>query len=156
MSRLLVRQVLRRQLNRSSCRSAFSSPIHTKLSLGLDRLPWRATKFITATRNFSSKREDEADSKPTDCSSAAEGNTEENSKKTAIAQYDYDDYDDYEEPKTKSEWFQFYALSGFRLGLLAVGAYCIYVIACELFPGRMGPQTLFSETFDFLKNNDEV
>lgn len=43
-----------------------------------------------------------------------------------------------------------------RLGLLGFGAFCVYLTAKELFPGRMNPNSLFSEVFDKLRVHDEV
>jgi hypothetical protein len=103
---------------------------------------------------------------------------EEPKKDNAIAKYDYDEYDDYEEPKTAGGWVRlqcwprlrvvpshccyyisqvkFYATVGFRLSLLALGAVCVYFTMKELFPGRLGPQALFSEAFERVRNHEEV
>ena len=40
--------------------------------------------------------------------------------------------------------------------MLALGAGCIYLTAGELFPGRMNPNTLFSEAFEKLLHHEEV
>mmetsp|Transcript_42106 Transcript_42106/g.83722 ORF Transcript_42106/g.83722 Transcript_42106/m.83722 type:complete len:260 (+) Transcript_42106:49-828(+) len=78
------------------------------------------------------------------------------SKDTAVAKYDYDEYDDYEEPTTAGGWVKHFTIIGMRLGMLALAGVCIYFTAKELFPGRMGPQTLFSEAFERVRVHEEV
>lgn len=77
-------------------------------------------------------------------------------QKNQVAKLDYDDYDDYEEPKTAGQKISFYTVLFFRLSLLAAGVVCIFFTGRELFPGRMGPQSLFSEAFETLQIRDEV
>ena len=43
-----------------------------------------------------------------------------------------------------------------RLGFLALGGICVYFTAKELFPGRMNPNSLFSEAFEKLRYNEDV
>jgi hypothetical protein len=43
-----------------------------------------------------------------------------------------------------------------RLGLLGLGAVCVFFTAQELFPGRMSALSLFSEVFEKLQNHEEV
>lgn len=43
-----------------------------------------------------------------------------------------------------------------RLLLLAAGGVCIFFTAKELFPGRMNPNSLFSEVFERLQYNEDV
>ncbi len=43
-----------------------------------------------------------------------------------------------------------------RLMLLAAGGVCIFFTAKELFPGRMNPNSLFSEAFEKLQYNEDV
>ena len=43
-----------------------------------------------------------------------------------------------------------------RLSLLALGAVCVVLTARELFPGRMNPNSLFSEAFEILRYNEAV
>jgi hypothetical protein len=43
-----------------------------------------------------------------------------------------------------------------RLGLLGLGAVCVFFTAKELFPGRMSALSLFSEVFEKLQNHEEV
>jgi hypothetical protein len=50
----------------------------------------------------------------------------------------------------------FYTVLFSRLALLAFGTFCIYITAKELFPGRMNPNSLFSEVFDKLRYNEQV
>lgn len=70
---------------------------------------------------------------------------------------DPDEYDDYyEPPRTAGEYVAFYATLFARLlfiGCVAAGA---FLTIRELLPSRLSPQTLFSECFDLLRNNDEV
>lgn len=42
------------------------------------------------------------------------------------------------------------------MSFLALGAGCVYFTAKELFPGRMNPNSLFSEAFEKLRYNEEV
>jgi hypothetical protein len=74
-----------------------------------------------------------------------------------LRRMDFDEYDDYDEPpKTAGEAVARYAYTGFWLSLMAGGLYCIYVLAKEIFPGRMNPNSLFSEVFDKLKFDDRI
>lgn len=49
-----------------------------------------------------------------------------------------------------------YATIAFRLSLLGLGLVCVYFTSKELFPGRLGPQGLFSEAFERVRNHEEV
>lgn len=51
---------------------------------------------------------------------------------------------------------RFYSRVAFQLGLLGLGMVCVYFTAKELFPGRLGAQSLFSEAFDRIRNHEEV
>lgn len=52
--------------------------------------------------------------------------------------------------------FQAYFNAFLRLSLLGLGAYCVYITGKELFPGRMNPNSLFSEVFEKLRYHEEV
>ena len=78
------------------------------------------------------------------------------SERTDVAVFDHDNYDDYYEPKTAGEKVSFYTVLSLRMLLLLAGVACVVVTARELFPGRLGPQNLFSEAFEVVKLNDEV
>eukprot|EP00598_Pedospumella_elongata_P001051 CAMPEP_0184978276 /NCGR_PEP_ID=MMETSP1098-20130426/8830_1 /TAXON_ID=89044 /ORGANISM="Spumella elongata, Strain CCAP 955/1" /LENGTH=256 /DNA_ID=CAMNT_0027501395 /DNA_START=57 /DNA_END=827 /DNA_ORIENTATION=- len=85
--------------------------------------------------------------------------TEEPKQTTsAVAKYDYDEHDDYdyEEPKTFKDKARVYGVLAMRLGFLALGGICVYFTAKELFPGRMNPNSLFSEAFEKLRYNEDV
>jgi hypothetical protein len=43
-----------------------------------------------------------------------------------------------------------------RLALLAAAGVCVFFTAKELFPGRMSPNSLFSEAFEYLQYKEEV
>lgn len=43
-----------------------------------------------------------------------------------------------------------------RLAFLAAGLACVGFTLKELFPGRMSPQSVFSQVFDRLQNHEEV
>ena len=86
-----------------------------------------------------------------DAEKAKEGEAGKN-----VMKVDFDEYDDYYEPQTPKEKFKVYSTMFLRLGLLGFGAFCVYLTAKELFPGRMNPNSLFSEVFDKLRVHDEV
>jgi hypothetical protein len=100
--------------------------------------------------------------KPTQPESAAKDatnpppNQEATSRGSSIRKMDFDEYDDYQEPKTAREKVNLYLVIGARLGLFVLGAVCIYFTAKELFPGRLNPQSLFSEVFEYLRYKEEV
>eukprot|EP01041_Mallomonas_annulata_P010703 gene10703-22344_t len=83
-------------------------------------------------------------------------NTAEAKKPESNALMDSDDYDDYEEPKTAGQKVAFYSVVATRLLLMALGLVCVGFTVRELFPGRMAPNTLFNEAFEFVRNNDEI
>ncbi len=72
-----------------------------------------------------------------------------------IRKVDFDEYDDYE-PQTPKEKVSYYFKLSLLLGGMAAGAYCIYILGKELFPGRLSPNSLFSEAFEYLRYNNEV
>jgi hypothetical protein len=51
---------------------------------------------------------------------------------------------------------KFYSVLAMRLGFLGLGMVCCYFTARELFPGRMNPNSLFSEAFEKLRYNEDV
>lgn len=69
--------------------------------------------------------------------------------------FDYDNYEDYE-PKTAGEKVYAYSQLFFFASLLALGSFGIYYVGSALFPGRMSPYSLFGDSFEVLKLNDEV
>eukprot|EP00601_Ochromonadales_sp_CCMP2298_P034047 CAMPEP_0173358742 /NCGR_PEP_ID=MMETSP1144-20121109/19626_1 /TAXON_ID=483371 /ORGANISM="non described non described, Strain CCMP2298" /LENGTH=230 /DNA_ID=CAMNT_0014307869 /DNA_START=243 /DNA_END=932 /DNA_ORIENTATION=- len=79
-----------------------------------------------------------------------------NSTESAVVQHDYDEYDDYEEPKTAGQKVKVYGALAARLLLLGLGVVCVFFTGRELFPGRMSPNSLFSETFDLLRYNEQI
>jgi hypothetical protein len=99
--------------------------------------------------------------KPTPPESAAKDatnpppNQEATSRDSSIRKMDFDDYDDYE-PKTASQKVGYYSKAAARLGLFVLGVVCVYFTAKELFPGRLSPQSLFSEVFEYLRYKEEV
>lgn len=96
------------------------------------------------TRFFSSVKNNETPGEQ----SKAENNS--------VMNIDYDDYDDYEEPKTAKDKVRVYTIVLARLAFLFAGVACIYVTAKELFPGRMNPNSIFSDVFDMLQYNEEI
>jgi len=52
--------------------------------------------------------------------------------------------------------FKAYSAMFMRLALLGLGGFCVYLTAKELFPGRMNPNSLFSEVFEKLRYNEQV
>ena len=85
-----------------------------------------------------------------------QGERKKETSDSSVQKLDYDDYDDYEEPKTAGQKFAFYGAVALRLSLLLLGSVCVFYTAKELFPGRMNPNSLFSEVFDILRINDQV
>jgi len=85
----------------------------------------------------------------------APSGTEGQANKGDLRKIDFDDFDDYE-PKTAKEKVRYYTTVAMWIGFLAAGAFCIYLTAKELFPGRLGAQSLFSEVFDYLRDKHEV
>jgi hypothetical protein len=81
---------------------------------------------------------------------------EEKKAPTSLAQYDYDDYDDYEEPTTAGGKVAMWTRMMLQLALLGAFAGCTYITFQELFPGRMSPNRIYSDAFEFLKSNAEV
>lgn len=75
-----------------------------------------------------------------------------------ISKFDPDEYDDYEyeEPKTAKEKVWFYGTFAIRLLMLGAAIGCLVVFLREVFPGRMGPNSLFSEAFDTVQVHDNV
>lgn len=69
-----------------------------------------------------------------------------------VGEYD----DEYEEPKTAGQKVVAWSVLSMRLLLLAAGLGCLGLTVRELFPGRMSANTVFSESFDIVKINDEV
>jgi hypothetical protein len=88
--------------------------------------------------------------------SSPEQNPADSSAKKDVVKMDFDDYDDYEIPKNPHQKMKFYTVNAIRFALAAVAFYCIYLTGTELFPGRMGANSLFSEVFDLLRSNDQV
>lgn len=86
-------------------------------------------------------------------SEASEG---EKKAPSSLAQYDYDDYDDYEEPTTAGGKVAMWTRMMLQLALLGAFAGCTYITFQELFPGRMSPNRIYSDAFEFLKSNAEV
>lgn len=74
-----------------------------------------------------------------------------------VTKVDYDDQDDFfEEPKTAGQKVAFYSTLLLQLTLLAAGCVCIFYTTRELFPGRMNPNSLFSELFDKMRYMDQI
>lgn len=115
----------------------------------------------------------------TETPKATEPNSEEVKASKEVMKFDSDDYDDYE-PQTKKEkvdavfsleglsfspyqpfYFYFLQISYYgsvilRLLFLAGGLGLAGFTILELFPGRTSPNSIFSEVFDLLQNNDSV
>ena len=123
--------------------------LHNKTFLGM---------LLRTNRLFSTEKQVNNDSQQPAAAAAAgtaTKGTEEN-KKTELVEFDEDDYDNYEEPTTAAGKVKMYATLGLQIAFLLACAGCIVVLSQELFPGRMNPNTLFSETFDIVRFNDEV
>jgi hypothetical protein len=131
------------------------NPIHNVYSLR--RVSLSPIARVFSTNNNSSPQPP----KPTQQESAAKDatspppNQETTSQDSSLRKMDFDEYDDYE-PKTAREKVSYYSVVGLRLGFLLLGAVCIYFTAKELFPGRLSPQSLFSEVFEYLRYKEEV
>ena len=78
------------------------------------------------------------------------------SKPGALQQFDYDDYDDYEEPTTAKGKVAMFTRTFLQLGLLGIFAYCMVVVAVELFPGPTGANNMYARAFDLVRTNAEV
>lgn len=82
--------------------------------------------------------------------------TEGKKHTSGLQKVDFDDYDDWEEPTTAKQKVAVYSTLFLRLAfLIAIGA-CAFYTAKELFPGRMNPNSLFSEIFDILRIKEQV
>jgi len=113
-------------------------------------LRWSNNTTVPLTiRNFSSTEAGKVDPVAGTAANA-------DSKSNAVTTYDYDDYDDYEEPKTAGQKVAFYTAIAGRLALLGVGLVCVVLTGRELFPGRMNPNSLFSEAFEVLRYNEDI
>ena len=89
----------------------------------------------------------------------AEKVANDDAKRGTIVKSNYDEYDDYGddyEPKTAKEKVWYYSTIAIRLGLLGAAVLCFGMFIKEVFPGRMGANSLFSETHEFLMVNDDV
>eukprot|EP01031_Cornospumella_fuschlensis_P029789 gene29789-35968_t len=111
------------------------------------KLPVKPT---IALRAFSTPTGGATEKASTEGATQAKTEDQANSQRTDIVNMDYDEYDDYE-PKTAKEKVAWYSRIAFRLGLLGLGAVCLFLTGRELFPGRMSPNSLFSEVFDKLR-----
>ena len=77
-------------------------------------------------------------------------------EQTALKKVDFDEYDDWEEPTTAKEKVAVYSSMFLRLSFLVAIGVCAFLTAKELFPGRMNPNSLFSELFDLLRHKDMI
>lgn len=114
---------------------------------------------LISSRSFSSKPEGEKVNvdKVSPPDSVKSSNSEEKSKAQSVVHVDFDDQDDYyEEPKTAGQKVAFYTKLMLQLAMLGFGAVCVFYTARELFPGRLNPNSLFSETFEILRYNIEI
>lgn len=150
LRRLLVRPAV---FKLSAARISGLAVNSRKCSKGLQKFSYYPTRMMTAAANNKQSAEE---------ARANEADTEEpmkeeaqSSSRTDVAKYDYDEYDDYE-PKTAGEAVSMYTALGLRLLLLLAAAGCLVVTVRELFPGRLSPQSLFSEAFEVVKNHDEI
>lgn len=106
------------------------------------RISYQGVRYLSSNDNKNTQK------------AAEEEPTEEN-KSNSVVKMDYDEYDDYE-PKTAGQKVAFYSSLFMRLALLAAAGVCIFFTAKELFPGRMSPNSLFSEVFELLQYKEEV
>jgi len=74
---------------------------------------------------------------------------------SSLQKYDADEYDDWE-PKTAKEKVSYYSQIAFTLGLLGLGAACVYVFIKEVNPFGRSPQAIFDHAVDRLIIKDEV
>ena len=74
---------------------------------------------------------------------------------TELRKFDADEYDDWE-PKTAKEKVSYYSQIAFTLGLLGLGAGCVYVFIKEVNPFGRSPQSIFDQAVDRLIIKDEV
>ncbi len=114
-------------------------------NLRSNKMGYQAVRYM-ATKNDGSNSEAEK----TETEASQEKNTG-----NSVVKMDYDEYDDYE-PQTKGEKVAYYSTLIMRLMLLCGAGVCIFFTARELFPGRMSPNSLFSEVFELLQYKDEV
>jgi hypothetical protein len=78
------------------------------------------------------------------------------SNRKDIANIDDEYYDDYEEPVTPRDKVKHYFWIGLRLIFLVGGIACVGYLVTEMFPGRMSPNSLYSEAFEIVRINDEI
>ena len=83
-------------------------------------------------------------------------NDENTSNRKEIANIDDEYYDGYEEPVTPRDKVKHYFWVGLRLVFLVGGVACIGYLFKEMFPGRMSPNSLYSEAFEIVRFNDEI
>ncbi len=86
---------------------------------------------------------------------AASEQTDSRSSSTDLKKFNEDEYDDWE-PKTAKEKVSYYSQLAFILGLLGLGAGCIYVFIREVNPFGISPQAIFDQAVDKLVIRDEV
>ena len=110
-------------------------------------------RAIFSTRSFSTSEGPKSESTVSKNTGQEEVKDENSSRE--IRKIDYDDYDDYE-PRTAKEKVSYYSIVGLRLALIGLGLVCIGYTAKELFPGRMNPNSLFSDVFEYLRYKEEV
>jgi hypothetical protein len=145
MSRVLLRNVQRVALSRPQCtfsyRHRLSAPVFSRTFS--DTKP---SNEIHTAANPSAKNDE-----------SPENLNNEQSSQKHVMKVDFDEYDDYaQEPQTPKEKFKAYSAMFMRLALLGLGGFCVYLTAKELFPGRMNPNSLFSEVFEKLRYNEQV
>jgi hypothetical protein len=110
-----------------------------------------------SSRFNSTKKDDNKEISNNNIDENTENAENAETKKKQIVYMDPDDYDDYEpEPETRAEWVKYGFVTFARLSFLVAGLVCVYFTATELFPGRMGSNSVFSEVFEILRIKDDI
>lgn len=127
-----------------------SSIIHNQDKTGI---PTSSDDNNTAVEDTTGNKADDNLDPP----SANSSNSSGGGNSGEVVNIDYDDYDDdYQEPQTAKDYVRYYTVMALQWTfILGVAASALYTLN-ELFPGRMGPNNIYSEVFDLLRVSDEI
>ena len=156
LRRILTPSLCRRLIPRQQCNPSslfVGAQIQRQISGRYNRGTFR---FLSTPSDGKGKSND-ADS-ATEASPAEKQEGDSRNKKD-VAKFDADEYDDYyehEEPQTPREKVAYYVKAALRWSFVCALLACLYLSVKELFPGRLGEQSLFSEVFDLLQTKDDI
>ena len=118
----------------------------------VNNIRWNSTN-VTADTN---KKDNNIDGAADDADGKNATQPNKDGKPTMdLKKFDSDEYDDWE-PKTAKEKVSYYSQIAFTLGLLGLGAACVYVFIKEVNPFGRSPQSIFDQAADKLMYMDEI